>query len=90
MQIEIIAGALSSTMFIIGTLPMLLKAWRTKDMHSYSLSNIVLSNVGNAVHWVYILSLPFGPVWFLHGFHTLTTLLMLVWYLMYMHRTAQA
>jgi uncharacterized protein with PQ loop repeat len=85
-NIQVIAGAISSAMFILGTLPMLLKAWRTKDMHSYSFSNIALSNLGNAVHWLYILSLPVGPIWFLHGFHTVATLLMLIWYVAYTRR----
>lgn len=85
-DIQLIAGSISSTMFMIGTLPMLLKAWRTKDLHSYSPTNLVLSNVGNAVHWLYVASLPLGPVWFLHGFYTITTLLMLVWYMVYTAR----
>jgi hypothetical protein len=60
---------------------MLTKAFKTRDMKSYSFANITLSNVGNLVHWVYVSHLPFGPIWFLHGFYTLTTLFMLVWYL---------
>lgn len=82
-QFQIMAGAVSSVIFMMGTFPMLYKAWRTKDLRSYSLANIVVSNVGNFIHWFYILSLPFGPVWALHAFHTVTTLLMLVWYLIY-------
>jgi hypothetical protein len=33
-------------------LPMVVKAARTKDLSSYSLGNIVLSNLGNLIHLV--------------------------------------
>ena len=45
----IISGAVSSTIFVISALPMLLKACRSKDLKSYSLTSIILSNVGNVV-----------------------------------------
>ncbi len=80
---QIIAGLVSSSMFVFSTLPMLLKAFTTKDLRSYSLGNIALSNLGNLVHWMYVAGLPLGPIWFLHGFSTLTTGLMLFWYLRY-------
>ena len=60
---------------------MLVKAGRTKDLASYSLGNIVLANVGNLIYAVYVFSLPFGPIWALHGFHLGATGLMLFWYL---------
>jgi hypothetical protein len=82
-NLHTIAGFLSTAVFISSTVPMLTKAFKTRDMKSYSFANITLSNVGNLVHWVYISHLPFGPIWFLHGFYTLTTLFMLVWYLRY-------
>lgn len=82
-QMQIAAGVVSSLMFVSGNFPMLFKAAKTKDMGSYSLGNIGMSNLGNLIHWLYISSLPFGPVWFLHGFFTITTALMLVWYLRY-------
>jgi hypothetical protein len=66
---------------MIGTLPMVIKAFRTKDLKSYSLGNIALSNVGNMIYWIYQAGLPFGPAWFLHGFNTLATFLMLLLYL---------
>ena len=47
------------------------------------MGNIVLSNVGNAIHSVYVFDLPAGPVWLLHSFYLVTTGLMLVWYLRY-------
>jgi len=62
---------------------MLLKAIKTRDLKSYSLGHLVLSNLGNLIHWVYVTSLPFGPIWFLHGFYTLVTAVMLIWYFHY-------
>ena len=78
-----IAGFISTGLFALGTLPMLAKAFRTRDLASYSLSNILLSNVGNLIYAIYVFQLPPGPVWFLHSFHLLSTGLMLVWYLKY-------
>jgi uncharacterized protein with PQ loop repeat len=82
-NIAVIAGTVSTIIFVLSTLPMLLKAFHTKDMHSYSLGNILLSNVGNIVHSVYIFNLPPGPIWLLHSFYLVSTALMLVWYLRY-------
>jgi uncharacterized protein with PQ loop repeat len=82
-ELPVIAGAISTTIFAISTLPMLIKANRTKDLTSYSLGNILLNNVGNVVHSLYVFSLPAGPIWLLHSFYLLTTGLMLVWYLRY-------
>jgi hypothetical protein len=42
-----------------------------------------LSNAGNLIYWLYLFTLPMGPVWFLHGFNTLVAGLMLVGYLHY-------
>ncbi len=78
-----LAGFISTALFAVGTLPMLTKAFRTRDLSSYSLGNILMSNVGNAIYSVYVFSLPPGPVWFLHGYNLLTTGMMLVWYLRY-------
>jgi uncharacterized protein with PQ loop repeat len=77
-------------MFVLSTLPMLLKAFRTKDLKSYSLGNILLANAGNAIHSVYVFHLPAGPIWLLHSFHLITTGLMLFWYLRYERRLAIA
>ena len=82
-NLPVIAGVISSTIFTLSTLPMLWKAFRTKDLKSYSLSNILLSNVGNIIHSIYIFHLPAGPIWLLHSFYLVTTGLMLVWYLRY-------
>jgi hypothetical protein len=75
-----VAGVASTVIFAMSTLPMLTKAYRSRDLSSYSLGNIALANVGNAVHSVYVLSLPPGPIWALHGFYLLSSALMLGWY----------
>ena len=69
--------------FAVSTLPMLVKAYRSQDLSSYSLGNIGLANVGNAVHSVYVFSLPPGPIWALHSFYLVSSALMLGWYLRY-------
>ena len=81
--LQIFAGSISSMLFITGNVPMLLKAYRTKDLRSYSLSHMVLVNTGNCLYWFYLSSLPVGPIWLLHSFYTLTMALLLVWYLRY-------
>ena len=81
--ISVLAGLLSTTLFVSSYIPMLLKAFRTKDLRSYSLANILVANLGNAIHWIYIAGLPWGPIWLLHSFYTLATALMLFWYLRY-------
>ena len=85
-NLPVIAGALSTIMFGLSTLPMLRKAFQTKDLRSYSLGNILLSNGGNVIHSVYVFHLPPGPIWLLHAFYLVTTGLMLVWYLRYERR----
>jgi uncharacterized protein with PQ loop repeat len=82
-ELALLAGSISTITFAASNIPMLIKVWRTKDLRSYSLAYIALSNLGNLVHWVYIASLPFGPVWLMHGYYTVTTLLLLVLYLRY-------
>jgi uncharacterized protein with PQ loop repeat len=78
-----IAGFISTALFALGTLPMLVKAFRTRDLASYSLGNLLLNNVGNIIYSIYVFWLPAGPIWFLHSFYLLITGLMLVWYLKY-------
>ena len=87
-QIQMIAGSIAGLIFAAGSVDMLVKAWRTKDLRSYSLGQIVLNNVGNLFYWLYVLSLPFGPIYLMHGFFTLVSLLMLIGYFTY--RTAPA
>lgn len=83
MDLPVIAGAISTCLFAASMLPMLVKAARTKDVGSYSIGNLALSNIGNLVHSVYVFSLPFGPIWLLHSFYLVTTALMLLWWLSY-------
>jgi len=77
-QIAFIAGTFSTFLFIGSNIPMLWKAYQTKDLHSYSKLNIVLANIGNLVYWIYVINLPIGPVYFLHFFYTITSLIMLI------------
>lgn len=76
---------LATVLFTASTLPMLLKARRTRDLGSYSVGNIGLANVGNVVQTIYVLSLPPGPIWALHAFQLSASGLMLAWYLRF-HR----
>lgn len=85
--IQIMAGLVSSKIFAISTLTMLLKTMRTKNVDSFSLSSLVLSNIGNIVYWLYVISLPFGPIYFLHGFYTIAMVIMLLFYVGYHNRT---
>ena len=83
MDLAVLAGVLSTGLFAMSYLPMLVKAARTRDLSSYSLGNIAITNVGNAVYSVYVFSLPFGPIWFLHTFYLVASALMLGWFLRY-------
>ena len=78
-----LAGLASTVIFAASTLPMLVKAYRSRDLASYSLGNITLANLGNIVHSIYVYSLPPGPIWLLHTFYLVSTALMLGWYLRY-------
>ena len=80
MDIAVLAGSVSTALFVGSYLPMLLKAFRTRDLDSYSRGNLVLATIGNALYSVYVFSLPLGPIWFLHVFYVIATLLMLVWH----------
>lgn len=83
MNIPLLAGTVSTVLFAASMLPMLLKAVRTKDLASYSLGNMALTNVANVVHSLYVFDLPAGPVWLLHTFYVVASALMLVWCLRY-------
>ncbi|SDL78090.1 hypothetical protein SAMN04487916_11476 [Arthrobacter sp. ov407] len=52
MNVSVLAGMVSTGLFAVSHLPMLLKAVRTRDLDSYSLGYLALSNVANAVHSV--------------------------------------
>ena len=82
-SLPILAGFASSTIFISSNLPMLFKAFKTKDLGSYSLGHLTLGTLGNLIYWLYVISLPLGPVWFLQAFFTLASASMLFCYLRY-------
>lgn len=84
MNLSVLAGTVSTVLFALGMLPMLVKAARTKNLASYSLGNLLLTNVANAVHSVYVFNLPAGPIWALHLAYVLASALMLAWWLRYM------
>ena len=83
------AGTVSTVLFAVSVLPTVAKAARTRDLGSYSLGALVLANVGNIIHTVYVLALPAGPLWALHSMYLVTTGLMLVWFLRYVPRHPQ-
>ena len=82
-SLPMLAGFVSSTIFIGSNLPMLIKAFKTKDLSSYSLGHLALGSLGNLVYWLYVVSLPFGPVWLLQAFFTTASALMLFLYFRY-------
>jgi uncharacterized protein with PQ loop repeat len=88
-SVAVLAGTVSTVLFALSTLPMLIKAARTKDLDSYSRGNMVLANVGNAVHSIYVFQLPAGPIWALHAFYLVSSALMLFWHLRYARRPAR-
>jgi uncharacterized protein with PQ loop repeat len=76
-----LAGSAAAAIFMISQLPMLIKACRTKNLASYSFANIGLANLGNLLYAVYVVQVPIGPVWAIHGFNLTASGLMLFWYL---------
>jgi uncharacterized protein with PQ loop repeat len=89
-SLSVLAGIASTVIFAASALPMLVKAWRTRDLASYSRGNIVLSNVGNAVHSIYVFSMPVGPIWLLHTFYLVSSALMLLWLVRYRAKRGKA
>ncbi len=83
MNLPLIAGAISTTLFAVSMLPMLAKAARSRDLASYSFTNIAMTNLANVVHSFYVFSLPVGPIWLLHGFYGVASALMLIWFFRY-------
>ncbi|MCP2637962.1 hypothetical protein K0817_015525 [Microbacterium sp. HD4P20] len=77
MDIPMVAGAVSTVLFAAANLPMVVKAVRTRDLRSYSGTALILGNVGNVVHTIYVVSLPWGPIWVLHGFYLVSMGVML-------------
>ena len=57
MDIPVIAGAVATVVFFAAsTLPMVAKAWQTKDVTSYSAGNIALADIGNVLYSVDVLA----------------------------------
>ena len=82
-DLPLIAGSASTVIFVTSYMPMLVKAVRTKDLSSYSPTQLVLTNFGNVLYSAYVFSLPVGPIWALHSFYLVATALMLAWYFRY-------
>jgi hypothetical protein len=85
-SLQLLAGFASTAIFASSKVPMLTKAIRTRDLHSYSIGHIGLSTTGNMINWLYVISLPLGPVWLLQGLFTMADLLMLVCYIVFEFR----
>ncbi len=79
-NLSLIAGMVASFIFASSYVPMLWKAFQTRDLHSYSWLNLVLVNAGNLIYWLYIATLPPGPIWLLHTFYTVASALLLLMY----------
>ena len=88
-NIPVMAGMISTIFFASGELPMLVKAYQTKNLRSYSLGNILFANMGNIIYSIYVFHLPPGPIWALHSFYMTSTVLMLFWYLRYERQPGQ-
>jgi hypothetical protein len=73
-----VAGVVSTLMFLGSNLPMVVQAVRSRDVSSYSRGYLVMTNLGNAMYTVYVLSLPAGPIWLLHLVYTVVSAFMLV------------
>ncbi|MCB0173046.1 MAG: hypothetical protein KDJ97_21140 [Anaerolineae bacterium] len=73
LQYTIIAGIISSLIFAGSNIPMLWKVYRTHDVRSYSWLNVLMINIGNLIYWLYVSTMPFGPIWVLHTFYTVSS-----------------
>ena len=87
-DLPLIAGAASTVIFAASYLPMLVKAARTKDLSSYSRTQLVLTNLANVLYSAYVFTLPPGPIWALHSFYLVTSAVMLTWSIRYRRRVA--
>lgn len=80
-EAAVVAGAVSTVLFLGAYLPMLAKAWRTRDLHSYSGGSLTVTTLGHLVYTAYVVSLPVGPIWALHAFYLVGTACMLWWWI---------
>ncbi|WP_205835179.1 hypothetical protein [Microbacterium salsuginis] len=90
MDLPMVAGAASTVLFAAANLPMVVKAVRTRDLRSYSGTALVVGNMGNVVYTFYVLSLPWGPIWVLHGFYLVSMGVMLGLFTVVRRRTRSA
>ncbi|WP_353808592.1 hypothetical protein [Agromyces sp. SYSU T00194] len=77
MDLAVLAGVVATAMFAISHFPMLRKAIATRDLHSYSLGNLVILNAANLIYSAYVFTLPLGPIWILHSFYVAVAATML-------------
>ena len=89
-NLPVLAGAISTAIFAASTMPMVVKAARTRDLSSYSGGNLVLSNLGNLLYAFYVFSMPVGPAWALYGFNLTVSATMLGYWLRYRSPRATA
>ena len=89
-DVAVVAGSLATGVFVVSTLPMLVRAVRTRDLSSYSGANLAFATVGNLLQSLYVITLPPGPAWVLHAFNTGVTGFMLLWWLRFSHRRSYA
>ncbi|WP_019586065.1 hypothetical protein [Deinococcus apachensis] len=85
-SVPLLAGMVATALFVLSNLPMLARALRSKDLRSYSLTNLVMINAGNAFYWLYVANLPPGPIYVLHSVYTVASAAMLLLYLRYRGR----
>ena len=76
-----IAGTVATLLVVGSALPMLVRARRTRDLSSYSPANLIIANVGNLAQTIYVITLPPGPLWLMHGFNVVVSALMFLWWL---------
>lgn len=74
-------GVVATLLFVASAIPMLVRAFRTRDLSSYSPANLIIANVGNLAQTIYVATLPIGPVWLMHLFNLVVSALMLLWWL---------
>jgi hypothetical protein len=89
-SLAVLAGSLSTALFVASALPMLIKAARTRDLASYSVANLGLANLGNLLYAIYVFSLPVGPIWALHSFYMISSLAMLIMWMVFRRRCRSA
>src|SRR5215213_1774776 len=91
MDFSLVAGIVSTTLFAVSNVPMVVKAARTRDLRSYSLGNLALINAANGVHSLYVVSLPVGPICLPHRFYLVASALMLLMFVRFsLHRVRTA